>query len=113
MSDFPPSLFCPHDTHNHLVCGLASSLVAGKTSVQQRKWLKAMEQRIDATKRLLDSLKSVKMRGAEDRVGKVVNELRRLEIRAARPFRALITVAVFLCKCATSSAFCVQIRCNS
>lgn len=87
------------------VCGLSSSFVAGKISVQQRKWLKAMELRIDATKRLLDSLKSVKMRGAEDRVGQVVNELRRLEIRAARPFRALLTVAVFLCKCQSSAYY--------
>ncbi|KAJ4417724.1 hypothetical protein N0V82_005998 [Gnomoniopsis sp. IMI 355080] len=79
-----------------VVCGLSSSFVAGKISVQQRKWFNAMEQRLDATKRLLDSLKSVKMRGAEDRVGQVVNELRRLEIRAARPFRALLTASVFL-----------------
>ncbi|KAF4430087.1 ABC transporter ecdL [Colletotrichum fructicola] len=79
-----------------LACGAISSFVASKISVQQRNWLKAMEQRIDATKRLLDSLKAVKMRGAEDRVGQVVNELRRLEIQAARLFRALITVSVFL-----------------
>ncbi|KAK1570181.1 canalicular multispecific organic anion transporter 1 [Colletotrichum navitas] len=79
-----------------LACGVLSSVVANKISLQQQKWLRAMEQRIKATKRLLDSLKAVKMRGAEDRVSEVVNELRRLEIRAARLFRALITASVFL-----------------
>ncbi|KAK2037259.1 canalicular multispecific organic anion transporter 1 [Colletotrichum somersetense] len=79
-----------------LACGVLSSVVANKISLQQQKWLRAMEQRIEATKRLLDSLKAVKMRGAEDRVSEVVNELRRLEIRAARLFRALITASVFL-----------------
>ncbi|KAK2026621.1 hypothetical protein LX32DRAFT_729954 [Colletotrichum zoysiae] len=79
-----------------LACGVLSSVVASKISLQQQEWLRAMEQRIEATKRLLDSLKAVKMRGAEDRVSDVVNELRRLEIRAARLFRALITASVFL-----------------
>ncbi|KAI6361085.1 hypothetical protein MCOR25_006549 [Pyricularia grisea] len=79
-----------------LACGVTSSFVATKMSLQQGKWLKAMEQRIDATKRLCDSLKAVKMRGAETRVSRVVNELRRLEIQAARPFRALVTGSVVL-----------------
>ncbi|KDN63555.1 putative canalicular multispecific organic anion transporter 1 [Colletotrichum sublineola] len=79
-----------------LACGVLSSVVANKISLQQQKWLKAMEQRIEATKRLLDSLKAVKMRGAEDRVSEVVNQLRRLEIRAARLFRALVTASAFL-----------------
>ncbi|KAH9430121.1 hypothetical protein MCOR02_009841 [Pyricularia oryzae] len=79
-----------------LSCGVGAYFVAGNMSLQQGKWLKAMEQRIDATKRLCDSLKAVKMRGAETRVSRVVNELRRLEIQAARPFRALITASVIL-----------------
>lgn len=79
-------------------CGVGAYFVAGNMSLEQGKWLKAMEQRIDATKRLCDSLKAVKMRGAETRVSRVVNELRRLEIQAARPFRALITASVILCQ---------------
>ncbi|KAF1738030.1 Multidrug resistance-associated protein 7 [Beauveria bassiana] len=82
-----------------LVCGGCSVWIARILSVQQQAWLSAVQTRIGATKRLLDSMKSVKMMGSEERVGAVVKEFRDLEIHSAKYFRTLACVSVLLCKC--------------
>ncbi|KAM3454998.1 hypothetical protein NHJ6243_008687 [Beauveria neobassiana] len=61
-------------------------------SVQQQAWLSAVQTRIGATKRLLDSMKPVKMMGSEGRVGAVVKEFRDLEIHSAKYFRTLACI---------------------
>jgi hypothetical protein len=73
-------------------------LLAKKIGAQQQIWLGAMEKRVDATKRMLDSIKSVKMLGKEIELNMLITGLRVLEIRAARLFRGLLTISVFLCK---------------
>ncbi|PMB71297.1 Multidrug resistance-associated protein 1 [Beauveria bassiana] len=75
-----------------LVCGGGSVWIARILSVQQQAWLSAVETRIGATKRLLDSMKSVKMMGSEERIGAVVKEFRDLEIHSAKYFRTLACI---------------------
>lgn len=80
--------------------------------MQQRKWLMAIEKRLDATKRGLDSLKAIKMQGGEAKFSRVVNKLRVLEIRTARPFRALIIVAVLMCESSPTMTHVSSMRRN-
>ncbi|KAM3522971.1 hypothetical protein NHJ13051_005364 [Beauveria bassiana] len=82
-----------------LVCGGGSVWIAQILSVQQQAWLSAVQTRIGATKRLLDSMKSVKMMGSEERVGAVVKEFRDSEIHSAKYFRTLACVSVLLSYC--------------
>ncbi|KAM0669638.1 hypothetical protein ACQRIU_000033 [Beauveria bassiana] len=82
-----------------LVCGGCSVWIARILSVQQQAWLSAVQTRIGATKRLLDSMKPVKMMGSEERVGAVVKEFRDLEIHSAKYFRTLACVGVLLSYC--------------
>ncbi|KYK55948.1 hypothetical protein DCS_07913 [Drechmeria coniospora] len=85
------------------ILGLASKatcclcLWVSKTlSAQQQIWLGAMQKRLEVTKRLLDSIKSLKMTGSEDEAYKNVSRLRAHEIRVARVFRCLLAVSVLL-----------------
>lgn len=89
-----------------IVCGGGSVWIAQILSVQQQAWFGAVQTRIGATKRLLDSMKAVKMMGSEERVGAVVKELRDLEIHSAKYFRTLAGVTVLLCKCARGVPLC-------
>ncbi|XWW92149.1 hypothetical protein V2A60_000071 [Cordyceps javanica] len=79
-----------------LVCGGGSVWIARIMSVQQQAWLSAVQTRIGATKRLLDSMKAVKMMGSEERAGAVIKEFRNQEIHTARYFRVLACVSVLL-----------------
>ncbi|ODA76640.1 hypothetical protein RJ55_07911 [Drechmeria coniospora] len=84
------------------ILGLASTtcclcLWVSKTlSAQQQIWLGAMQKRLEVTKRLLDSIKSLKMTGSEDEAYKNVSRLRAHEIRVARVFRCLLAVSMLL-----------------
>ncbi|KAG9251894.1 P-loop containing nucleoside triphosphate hydrolase protein [Emericellopsis atlantica] len=79
-----------------LACGSLSTLVAKKIGAHQQGWLQAMEIRIGATKNVLDSIKAVKMCGAESSLSDLIVQLRNAEIKAARPFRLLLTASVVL-----------------
>ncbi|EQL00063.1 canalicular multispecific organic anion transporter 1 [Ophiocordyceps sinensis CO18] len=70
--------------------------VSKKLSLRQQVWLVAIQSRLAATKRLLDSLKAITMMGTREKVSGFIQELRALEIKAARPFRGLISVSLFL-----------------
>jgi hypothetical protein len=79
------------------VCGISSFFIAKSLSRQQQTWLGAMQKRIEATSRLLNSLKPVKMAAAEERIGNIIKKLRTSEIHAARVFRRLLAATVLLC----------------
>ncbi|EGX95333.1 ATP-binding cassette transporter, putative [Cordyceps militaris CM01] len=70
--------------------------LSNKISRRQQKWLAAVEQRLARTKRMLSSLKAVKMLSASDRMHSSITALRRAELAVAWPFRRLqiITTAI-------------------
>nr|A0A8J9WHR9.1 RecName: Full=ABC-type transporter phomO; AltName: Full=Phomopsin biosynthesis cluster protein O [Diaporthe leptostromiformis]BDA39144.1 ABC transporter [Diaporthe leptostromiformis] len=72
------------------VCLGASTYVGKHMAIQQGVWLAAVERRIGATKKMLASIKAIKMMGAGPSVAEALERLRRLEFAASRKFRALI-----------------------
>ena len=75
------------------------SLFIGKSSAfQQRRWLEATETRIAATKKMLSSLKTIKMTGADNRASFTLEALRTKEFAASKMFRTLMIGSVLSCK---------------
>jgi hypothetical protein len=66
-------------------------------ATQQGVWLGAVEKRIGATKKMLASIKAIKMMGAGQIVAEALERLRRLEFAASRMFRALIVGTLISC----------------
>lgn len=66
-------------------------------ATQQGVWLAAVERRIGATKKMLASIKAIKMMGARQSVTEALERLRRLEFAASRKFRALIVGTLLSC----------------
>ncbi|KAF2277337.1 putative ATP-binding cassette transporter [Westerdykella ornata] len=57
---------------------------------EQRVWLSATERRIAATKKMLSSLKAIRMTGLGERVGATIEDLRTKEYAASKMFRVLL-----------------------
>lgn len=83
---------------SHLVSSIACTSLSKKLSGMQQKWLKAVEQRMAPTKRMVASLKAVKMLSANERVATTLSALRRAELAVAWPFRRLRIVTTAICK---------------
>ncbi|KAK3293679.1 putative multidrug resistance protein MDR [Chaetomium fimeti] len=79
-----------------IVCMLLSSVISKSASRAQQKWLNAVQSRLRATQKMLSSLKAIKMMGMESRVHGLVSSLRLDEMRAAKPFRKLLTMTAVL-----------------
>lgn len=58
----------------------------------------ATEQRIAATKNMLASMKAIKMMGAGQRMGAVIEKLRILEFAASKNFRTLLLCSIVTCE---------------
>ncbi|OAA55691.1 ABC transporter, transmembrane domain, type 1 [Cordyceps fumosorosea ARSEF 2679] len=86
-----------------LAITIGSSIVcvslSKKISLLQQKWLVAVEQRLARTKRMLSSLKAIKMLSAGDRVSAAVTALRQAELDISWPFRRMriLTTAISYC----------------
>ncbi|EGX95536.1 ATP-binding cassette transporter, putative [Cordyceps militaris CM01] len=72
-----------------IVSSVACGSLSKKLSSLQQQWLAAVEQRLALTKRMLTSLKAVKMLSASDRVASTISTLRRAELAISWPFRRL------------------------
>ncbi len=77
---------------------IACASLSKKLSGMQQQWLAAVEQRLGPTKRMLSSLKAVKMLSADDRISSTITALRRAELAAAWPFRRLRIFTTAICK---------------
>ncbi|KAK8143317.1 hypothetical protein G3M48_007447 [Beauveria asiatica] len=79
-----------------IVSSIACTSLSKKLSGMQQKWLKAVEQRLGPTKRMVSSLKAIKMLSANERVASLLSTLRRDELAVAWPFRRLriVTTAI-------------------
>ncbi|KAL1311447.1 hypothetical protein AAFC00_001607 [Neodothiora populina] len=64
-----------------IICAVLASIVAGVAASRQKHWLTAMERRIHETTRFLQSSKSIKMPGLEDKVSETIASLRAAELR--------------------------------
>ena len=77
---------------------LLSTVISKSASREQQKWLHAVQMRLRATQKMLSSLKAIKMLGMESRVHRLVSNLRLAEMKAAKPFRKLLTITAVLCE---------------
>lgn len=77
---------------------MASLLLGKRVAVAQRTWLQATEQRVRATRKLLVSLKALKMMAMDAAAAASITNLRQLEFAASKPFRSLVIGSVFVCK---------------
>ncbi|KAM3509320.1 hypothetical protein MY10362_000655 [Beauveria mimosiformis] len=87
-----------------IVSSIACTSLSKKLSGMQQKWLKAVEQRLGPTKRMVSSLKAIKMLSANERVASLLSALRRDELAVAWPFRRLriVTTAIYVSRLFTS-----------
>lgn len=67
-------------------------------ATQQGVWLGAIEKRIGATKKMLASIKAIKMMALSQNVSEALGKLRSLEFAASKLFRALIVGSLISCK---------------
>ncbi|THV51237.1 hypothetical protein BGAL_0118g00200 [Botrytis galanthina] len=73
-----------------LICAMGSTFLGKHVGKAQQTWLAGTEKRIAATKKMLSSLKAVKMMGASQRVRIGIEKLRDLEFVASKSFRTLL-----------------------
>ncbi|TGO16824.1 hypothetical protein BTUL_0024g00700 [Botrytis tulipae] len=73
-----------------LICAMGSTFLGKHVGKAQQTWLAGTEKRIAATKRMLSSLKVVKMMGASQRVQMAIEKFRDLEFVASKSFRTLL-----------------------
>jgi hypothetical protein len=71
---------------------------------RQQAWFAAMQNRIKPTSQMLTSFKAVKMLGADERIRILIQYLRNIEIKAAKPFRNLLVQKVILCTLSSFSS---------
>lgn len=81
-----------------LVSTTASIVVGRHIASQQSKWLAATEKRMAATKRMLSSMKAIKMLGSNRSIHATIEKLRLLELDASKIFRKLIVGSLISCK---------------
>ncbi|KAH8724224.1 P-loop containing nucleoside triphosphate hydrolase protein [Phaeosphaeriaceae sp. PMI808] len=79
-----------------LACVLGSAAIASVAGGRQTRWMEALEQRIQATIPVLDSIREIRMLGISRKVEATIHDLRGREINIARWFRQVIIIAFAL-----------------
>ena len=74
-----------------MIAAVGVSALAGP---RQESWLKAIEKRVDATAKILGSMKTVKMTGLEQKMSTILQGLRSNEISKSEKFRQLLIIVV-------------------
>lgn len=74
-----------------MIAAVGVSTLAGP---RQELWLKAIEKRVDATAKILGSMKTIKMTGLEQKMSTILQNRRNNEIRQSEKFRRLLIVVV-------------------
>lgn len=74
-----------------MIAALGVSALAGP---RQELWLKAIEKRVDATAKILGSMKTVKMTGLEQKMSTILQNFRAIEITKSEKFRQLLIIVV-------------------
>jgi hypothetical protein len=72
---------------------MAISALAGS---RQKLWLEAIEKRVDATAKVLGSMKGIKMTGLTDKLSRILQSMRDEEIKKSEKFRELLILVVGL-----------------
>ncbi|KAI9745821.1 MAG: hypothetical protein M1818_000502 [Claussenomyces sp. TS43310] len=85
-----------------IVCMILALGVSALAGSRQKSWLEAIEKRVDATARMLGSMKGVKMTGLTDRLSSIIQTLRNDEIKESQKFRELLILVVALAYTNTS-----------
>lgn len=80
------------------VCLIAGLPLAGAAGNAQTPWLEAIESRLAATAKALQSVKAIKMTGLADVVSATIRQLRLDEIRASLRWRVLNIFVTISCK---------------
>ncbi|KAF5876101.1 putative abc multidrug protein [Botrytis fragariae] len=73
-----------------LICAMGSTFLGKHVGKAQQTWLAGTEKRIAATKKMLSSLKAIKMMGSGQRVRMAIEKFRDLEFVASKSFRTLL-----------------------
>lgn len=77
--------------------------ISRRLGVAQTKWIERVEKRLSVTSSTLKDIKSFKMLGLIDVLGKMISNLRSLEVGTSLQFRKLMIWEIAFCKFDTLS----------
>ena len=76
-----------------MACAVFAVILSAMSQNRQKTWLEAIEARVDATSRMLGSMKGVKMRGLTPKLFNIIQRMKENEIRKSQKFRELLIAA--------------------
>jgi hypothetical protein len=79
-----------------LVCMVGAMAISALAGSRQKLWLEAIEKRVDATAKVLGSMKGIKMTGLTDKLSRILQSMRDEEIKKSEKFRELLILVVGL-----------------
>ncbi|MCJ1413888.1 hypothetical protein MMC32_000213 [Xylographa parallela] len=76
-----------------MACAIFAVILSAMSRNRQKIWLEAIEARVDATSRMLGSMKGVKMRGLTTKLFSIIQGMKEDEIKKSQKFRELLIAA--------------------
>ncbi|MCJ1392591.1 hypothetical protein MMC18_005461 [Xylographa bjoerkii] len=76
-----------------MACAVFAVILSAMSRNRQKIWLEAIEARVDATSRMLGSMKGVKMRGLTKKLFSIIQGMKEDEIKKSQKFRELLIAA--------------------
>ena len=76
-----------------MACAIFAVILSAMSRNRQKIWLEAIEARVDATSRMLGSMKGVKMRGLTTKLFSIIQSMKEEEIKKSQKFRELLIAA--------------------
>ena len=73
-----------------MACAIFAVILSAMSRNRQKIWLEAIEARVDATSKMLGSMKGVKMRGLTTKLFSIIQSMKEDEIRKSQKFRELL-----------------------
>ncbi|KAF9890446.1 hypothetical protein FE257_005851 [Aspergillus nanangensis] len=79
-----------------ILCSLVGLGVASTMGARQRRWLEAIQQRVQVTSEMLKNMKEIRMGGLQGPMAERLRSLRAREISESRPFKKALVMIVTL-----------------
>ncbi|MCJ1282186.1 hypothetical protein MMC26_001509 [Xylographa opegraphella] len=76
-----------------MACAVFAVILSAMSRNRQKIWLEAIEARVDATSKMLGSMKGVKMRGLTTKLFSIIQGMKEDEIKKSQKFRELLIAA--------------------
>jgi ATP-binding cassette subfamily C (CFTR/MRP) protein 1 len=67
-------------------------------AARQRRWLEAIQKRVQVTSEMLKSMKEIRLSGLQGPMASKLQSLRSREISESRPFKKALVAIVTLCR---------------